>query len=475
MPPRHLRQLPSAGARKGGRLRPVPPAAPWTDCPDVPQFADHLAARLGAASVLVPGHALPTGMQVPVMGEADWSGGGRPVVLLAPWSQPHEIRRWLRVLADRPTSISGIVVASQAHPGAAATARLAEEFGLPVLLDGCTRDAVGGRTVRLAFLPADPLRSAYLASQEGTLPEPSVLAVIPCFNEVDVLASTIGRLRSQGCAVHVLDNWSTDGTWELACELADRDPLISCEQFPEEGKGEFEWARQLRRLAEVGASSDADWILHVDADEQLASFAPGVGLRQALGVMAASGFDVVDFTVLDFRPTVLDSPGSLPARWEFGLRTGHQIIERAWRNRGSVVDIASSGGHSVNEPGKRVAPVNLVLHHFPLRSPEHARRKIYADRLPRVADSSEQAKGWHRQYDGFRPDDPFLWDPTGLHPWNEQVQRDWMVELTTRSGLQFGLGSYVESPFPEDVAGPGGRRGVLQRWRAARAGRARRG
>jgi len=42
-----------------------------------------------------------------------------------------------------------------------------------------------------------------------------VAAIIHTFNEADILPEVIEHLISQGIEVHVFDNWSSDGTWEL--------------------------------------------------------------------------------------------------------------------------------------------------------------------------------------------------------------------------------------------------------------------
>ena len=36
------------------------------------------------------------------------------------------------------------------------------------------------------------------------------LAIIPAYNESDILPAVLKHLDEQGCDVYVLDNWSTD-------------------------------------------------------------------------------------------------------------------------------------------------------------------------------------------------------------------------------------------------------------------------
>ena len=45
--------------------------------------------------------------------------------------------------------------------------------------------------------------------------------MLTAYNEADILESTIEALRRDGADVHVIDNWSTDGTYEIALRLAE--------------------------------------------------------------------------------------------------------------------------------------------------------------------------------------------------------------------------------------------------------------
>lgn len=323
---------------------------------------------------------------------------------------------------------------------------LLDTEGLTPIVTGYSRTSAdeSGRAVRIHYLPG----LEWEAGLARKAPLPDVIAVIPCYNERDILPTTVGRLVDQGIRVHVVDNWSNDGSWEFIDEMASANLLVTAERFPQEPSRHHEWELMLNRLDDAGAASGADWILHVDADEQFESFSSNLGLREAIGVVDQLGYDAIDFTVADFRPTSAQPDHSLPVMWEFGTRTGHLHIQRGWRNRGSRVGIAQSGGHVIPDP-KRLFPFNFVLRHYPLRSPEHALQKIYRDRLPRYDGSPGTQKGWHRQYDGFDTKDPFLWDGHSLHPWSSETRDEWMVEFTTRAGLTFGQGSYERSPFAQ--------------------------
>lgn len=310
--------------------------------------------------------------------------------------------------------------------------------GLHPLLHGFTRNFSGSssRNTQVAFIPGEP---AGLGQARDL---PSAIAYIPCFNEIDVVRSTIDRLLRQGFDVHVLDNWSWDGTWELLEDAYAASTRVILERFPNGPTPEFDWSSILERMDALAAATWHDWIVHVDADEQLDACLPGLGVLELLGMADSGGYDVIDCTLIEFRPEVGGDVTGLPTRWEFATRSGARVLERAWRNRRQRVGIAESGGHALSVE-KRVFPLNLVLRHYPLRSPEQARRKVFVDRLPRFTREKAE-KGWHVQYDIYQPDSDFLWAPEVLEDWNEATTTEWAAELSTRAGI-----SFADHPVPQ--------------------------
>ena len=72
---------------------------------------------------------------------------------------------------------------------------------------------------------------------EPAPPEFTVTAIVPAYNEADVIASTLRALDEQGVRIHLVDNWSTDDTVARAQALGLGDRL-TVERFPHEGPNE---------------------------------------------------------------------------------------------------------------------------------------------------------------------------------------------------------------------------------------------
>jgi hypothetical protein len=277
-------------------------------------------------------------------------------------------------------------------------------------------------------------------------PAPSeftVVAVMTAYNEADVIDAVIGHLAHNGVGVYLIDNWSTDSTLDRA-RAFEGAGLVGYERFPTDGPASaFELRRLLTRTEELAADLDADWIIHNDADEFRSAPWPGVSLRDALFHVQSEGFSAVDHGYLDFALTedASEPQVSLEERltWFEPQRTGDLSRLNCWRHLpGSQVELAWSGGHTVRFPERRVFPYNFLVHHFPIRSVEQGRRKIFVERLPRFS-AAERRKGWHGHYDNMTAQ--ALIRPTnGLVHLDSNFDEDFVLERLTGIGWEPRVG-----------------------------------
>jgi glycosyltransferase involved in cell wall biosynthesis len=251
------------------------------------------------------------------------------------------------------------------------------------------------------------------------------LAILPAYNEADVIGAVLEDLIAQGCQVHILDNLSTDGTAEIVRSLLGRG-VVAIEDFPSAG---YQWAAMLRRVEEIAHEHVGRWIILANADEFRESPWPGLTLAEAIGRVDAMGYNAIDHELFNFRP-VDDSfvPGTDPRlhmrHYEpVDLPDPDSVQLKTWKQGYARVDLASTGGHLVAFPGRRVCPVKFTLRHYPIRGETHGRRKVFAERFPRF-DPAERARGWHVQYDGYASGGArFLHDPVTLQVWGDDHVR----------------------------------------------------
>ena len=310
-----------------------------------------------------------------------------------------------------------------------------------------TRHAFGprliGHTINTQRHFAKTTMLALAGREAGWRPAPAlrVLAIVNVYNESDVVVETIAHLLRQGADVLAIDNWSSDESYRLLADMAASDPRVRVERFPEKRSDRYEWKRLLENVEACAAESGYDWIIHNDADELRYAPWPGRTMAEGLAFVDALGYNAVDFTVADFRFLATDAPGVASVeerlRWfEFGRRPGHFVQIKAWRQvPDERYQLASSGGHEIYFPGRRVFPLKFLIKHYPLRSDDQAQRKIHRDRLPRVA--GERAElGWHTQYDRYADGAIPRWTRSALTAWNDQLfAAEFLVERLSGIGI----------------------------------------
>ncbi|HYN70019.1 MAG TPA: glycosyltransferase [Candidatus Eisenbacteria bacterium] len=273
-------------------------------------------------------------------------------------------------------------------------------------------------------------------------PAPSslrIMAVMTAYNEADIIGPSIEGLLGAGLAVHVIDNWSTDGTYEIA-ERYRGDDAFQLERFPDAPTPSYDWAPLLRRVETVGGGARVDWAIHNDADERRTGPWPELALRDAIWRVQGSGFDAINHTRLDYRPIDNDFvPGTDFAAYfrhfEFGTTPDLRRLVKAWRNTGQHVDLAGTAGHEAAFPGRRLFPYRFLLHHYPVRSQAHGERKVLRERQARW-NAAERAKGWHVHYDAIAEGHAFV-RPVGelIEFVDGRTERDLVVPISSGIGL----------------------------------------
>ena len=239
-------------------------------------------------------------------------------------------------------------------------------------------DAAGRvRPPEAAPLVRRPGPRAFTIVDGQPVPRLRALAIVPVFNEADVIRHVVEDLITNGLDVYVLDNRSTDGSADLLDDLVGRG-VVAIEQFPDDAghaarnRDQFVLMDQLRRCEEIVAErSEYDWYLIADADEFRESPFPETSLVEGLGIVDAAGFNAVNFELYNFRPTDDQFvPGTDVrehlTRWEPGESFDIGQV-KAWRNPGRAVDLKRLHTIGAEFPHRRVFPIPFILRHYPLR------------------------------------------------------------------------------------------------------------
>jgi len=238
----------------------------------------------------------------------------------------------------------------------------------------------------------------------------------------------------------VLENWSTDATYELIKELGTQLP-VTVERYPADGPSKhFEWGAMLARMEGLSREIEANWFIRRGADEVLMSPWPSVSYRDALYLLDRAGFNCVDHTVINFHP--VDDGFEAGADHEayfrhfrFGRHGADFEQRKTWKNSGQPIAMADSGGHDLPFAGRRIYPFKFLLKHYPVRSQGHGEKKVFRERKARW-NPEERAKGWHNHYDEIDQGHTFVLSPSALTAFDEaHFNETYLVERLSGIGV----------------------------------------
>jgi len=222
-----------------------------------------------------------------------------------------------------------------------------------------------------------------------------IVAVLATRNEERFVAGCLENLFRQGVQVYLCDNDSTDRTTEIASRYFGAG-LVGIENIP--FGGAYYWERILQRKEALFRTLDADWVMHVDADEIHLPPPGHASIVAAITAADALGYNAVEFAEFTFVPTH-ESPDHDHAEFRDTLRTYYPFrpssphCVRAYRRQAGPMEIAWSGGHKVRfEHEVRLYPEPFRMKHYLFLSTEHAARKYPGRRY--LADEVEGLR-WH--------------------------------------------------------------------------------
>jgi hypothetical protein len=267
-----------------------------------------------------------------------------------------------------------------------------------------------------------------------------VVGFMAAYNEEDIIVQSIRKWTDQGIHVHILENWSTDASYELAKSLESTLPL-TVERFPRQGPSRyFDWGAILARIEELSREIEADWFVRRGVDEVLMSPWPRLSYKDGLYLVDQAGFNCVDHTLIEFYPVDngFEDGGdheSYFRHFSFGRDRADFLQIKAWKNYGRPIVSVPSGGHTVSFEGSRVYPFKFLIKHYPVRSQQHGEKKVFRERKARW-NPDERAKGWHVHYDAVEKGHQFVRPAARQEVFDEsQFNRTYLVERLSGLGI----------------------------------------
>jgi glycosyltransferase involved in cell wall biosynthesis len=219
-----------------------------------------------------------------------------------------------------------------------------------------------------------------------------IVAIVQTYNEQRFIGCCLDHLAEQGISAYLIDNESTDDTVAIAERRLGQN-LIGIETLARDDH--FALHSQLVRKEELAQTLDADWLIHLDADELRVASEPRRSLAQAIAEIDDAGYNAVNFLEFTFVPT-REAPDHDHPDYARTMRSYYPFVPKfphrlnAWKRRDGPVELSRSGGHRVRFPGLRMAPKSMYMRHYLFLSVEHAARKFGPGRYA----PAELSIGW---------------------------------------------------------------------------------
>ena len=105
-----------------------------------------------------------------------------------------------------------------------------------------------------------------------------IFGIISVYNESDIIEQTLAHMRAQRIPLIVIDNGSTDGTYQLLENEINKSVLFLKRIQTEK----FELVFLLKNLYDSALKFKPDWLIRFDADEFLEPPSKYVDLREAI-------------------------------------------------------------------------------------------------------------------------------------------------------------------------------------------------
>jgi len=254
-----------------------------------------------------------------------------------------------------------------------------------------------------------------------------IIGMLPVYNDEDVIQEVLEHLISQGLELVVLDNGSTDKTFEI-CKKFLNHGVLELHQYKASGTYLSQWHTILRMLYDMALRQSPDWIIRSDSDEILESGKKNLTLKEAITQADKEGNNLIQFNRFDFFMTDNDNDNAKSIKEKLCYYSyDGDYLYRTWKYIPGIT-IGYHGGHLPIFPDEvkyKVCPRKFVLRHYPFRSKEQVEKKK-ANRKRGINEKNGYATGQITQINKLKKA-PSIVDHNLLTKYNED--ENWNYEL----------------------------------------------
>ncbi len=202
-----------------------------------------------------------------------------------------------------------------------------------------------------------------------------IIGMLSVYNDGDIIKEVIEHLLTQNLELVVLDNGSTDGSFEICRKFQDKG-ILQLNQFQTDTFNEF---LVYRMLYDMTIAHNPDWVVKIDSDEFLESGISKMNLKDTIIQVDKEGYNLIQFDRFDFFMTDDDKKNSdsIKNKLRYYSCQG-DFLYRSWKYIPGIT-IGGSNGHYPVFPGGigyNIFSKKFVLRHYPFRSKEQSKKKI---------------------------------------------------------------------------------------------------
>jgi len=224
-----------------------------------------------------------------------------------------------------------------------------------------------------------------------------IVGMLSTYNEEDFVENVIKHLLNQGLELVILDNGSTDNTFEICKKFVNKG-VLKLEQFQ---SNTYQWAIILIKLYDMALIQSPDWVIRSDSDELLESGVNNLTLKEAILEADSQGFNLIQFDEAHFFMTDKDNENANSVKERMIYYSWvSDFMYRCWKYFPGI-RVEDKGGHlPVFPPDQKykIFPRNFVIRHYNIRKKDQLEQKTKQRRV-RIANTGEGELGWHTRYE----------------------------------------------------------------------------
>jgi len=224
-----------------------------------------------------------------------------------------------------------------------------------------------------------------------------IVCMLPVFNTSDFIGEVIENILSHQLDLVILDNGSTDGTYEI-CKKYSNQNNVKLLQIKDDS---MEWFRILKILYDMALLESPDWVIRIDNDEIFESGIKGVSLRDAIIKVDSEGYNTIHFDWFEFFLTDDDNESKVKVAERMKYYSWqNDFLYRAWKVVPGVAPEFGWGQIPVFPKYQKykIYPRKFVARHYRYRSIEQAKEKIKYF-ISRTKGTTEGNLGLYHRYE----------------------------------------------------------------------------